>query len=172
VIRTNKKRHRSIEVADPNLGGASVEIQGALFVHFGLSIGRRKNLDTDFRGRGEQNRSFDEFSPSRGEPDDIDGFDTVSGGEWTLGQSAAVRKEISKEISDVSLAICVGERWRRTHKDTAKPIGLKPIRELRELGVSKEFAPASQVEHGLRLEIRELHAGRHAGKIRRKWEKA
>jgi len=61
----------------------------------------------------------------------------------------------------------VGESWRRTHKDTAKPIGLKPIRELRELGVSKEFAPASQVEHGLRLEIRELNAGRPLGRYAR-----
>src|SRR5262249_53788655 len=136
-------RYRSIEVADPNLRGASVEIQGAFFVHFGSGIGRREDFDTDFRCSGEQNRSFDELWPSRGKPDDSNGFNTVSCGEWTFWQSAAVRSEISKEISDVSLALCGSESWRRTQNDGQKAIGLEPIRELRELGVSQELVPAS-----------------------------
>jgi hypothetical protein len=44
MIGTNKKRHGAIEVADPNLSGAGVEVEGAFFVNLGRRIRSGKDL--------------------------------------------------------------------------------------------------------------------------------
>jgi transposase len=44
MIGTNKKRHGAIEVADPNLSGAGVEVEGAFFVNLGRGIRSGKDL--------------------------------------------------------------------------------------------------------------------------------
>ena len=48
------------------------------------------------------------------------------------------------------------------------PIGLDPVWELRELLVGQDLGPSSQVEAGLRSEIRKLDSDRHKAKIRQK----
>jgi hypothetical protein len=48
MVGTNKKGYRTVEVADPDIGGAGVEIESAFFVHLALAIRRRKDFDTDF----------------------------------------------------------------------------------------------------------------------------
>jgi hypothetical protein len=51
MIGTNKKRHRTVEIADPGLGRASVEIERAFFGDLALSIRRGKDLDRNSHGR-------------------------------------------------------------------------------------------------------------------------
>jgi len=51
MVGTNKKGHRTVEVADPDLGGAGVEIESAFFVHLALGIRRGKDFDTDLKGK-------------------------------------------------------------------------------------------------------------------------
>jgi hypothetical protein len=85
MIGTNEKSDRSDEVADPDLGCTRVEIEGALFVDLGRGVGRGENLNTDFGRAGKHNRPIAEFRASRSEPYDIDGFDTIGGGNRTSG---------------------------------------------------------------------------------------
>jgi len=93
MIGTNKKGHRTVEVADPDLGGTGVEIESAFFVYFALGVGGRKHFDTDFRCAREDKGSLPELGSTSGEPSQVNGLDAISSREWTLCQSAAVRKE-------------------------------------------------------------------------------
>ena len=172
MIGTNKKRHRTVEVADPDFGCAGVEVEGAFFVDFALGVGRGKHFDTDFWRRCEDKGSLTELGATADKPNQVDGFDSVGGGYGALGQSAAVRKKIFQKISYLALAIGVDKTWRRSHEDVSVSIGLDPVRELRQARVRHDFRPTIQVESGLRFEIRKLDRDRHAGSIRQKWEKA
>ena len=66
--------------------------------------------------------------------------------------------------------MALGVEWsrRRTHKEIAVLIRFDAIGEPGELGVGKNLGPASQVEAGLRSEIRELNSDRHGGRYARK----
>ena len=172
MIGTNKKGHRTIEVADPDLGGTGVEIESAFFVYFALGVGRRKHFDTDFGCAREDKGSLPELGSTSGEPSQVNGLDAISSREWTLCQSAAVRKEIFEQVGNVPLALRVRKAWRWSHEDMAVAIGLDAVRQLRQARISRDFRPTIQVEPGLRFEIRKLDHDRHAGKIRQKWKKA
>jgi hypothetical protein len=79
---------------------------------------------------------------------------------------------LPQKEGNFDLALAVERSGRRTHEDAAVLIGLDAIRELRELRISENFLPASEVKARLRFEVRELNRNRHAGKIRQKWKKA
>jgi hypothetical protein len=172
MIRTDKKRHRAIEIADPDFGGTGVEVEDAFFVDFALGVGRRKHFDTDFRRRCEDKGALTELDTAADKPNQVRGFDSVGGGYRALGQSAAVRKKIFQKITDLALPIGVDKTWRRSHEDVSVSIGLDAVRKLRQARVRHDFCPTVQIESGLRLEIRKLDRDRHAGKIREKWENA
>jgi hypothetical protein len=161
MINARKERHGPVELANPDLGGAGVEIEGAFFVDFGWGVGWGENLDTDFGRAGKHNRPIDEFRPGRSEPYDIDGFDTVGGGNRTFGQSAAFGEKAFQQVGNLALAICVRERGWGTHEDVAVPIRLHAVWEPGELGIGQELGPAGEVEPGLRLNIGELDGDRH-----------
>ena len=172
MIGTNKKGHRTVEVADPDLGGTGVEIESAFFVYFALGVGGRKHFDTDFGCAREDKGSLPELGSTSGEPSQVNGLDSISSREWTLCQRAAVRKEISEEVRNVSLAVRVGKTWWGSHEDMPVAIGLDPVGELGQFRIGHDLGPAIQVEPSLRFEIRKLDSDRHAGKIRQKWKKA
>ena len=137
MIGTNEKSDRSAEVADPDLGCTGVEIEGAFFVDLGRGVGWGENLDTDFGCAGKHNWPIVEFRASRSEPYDIDGFDTIGGGNRTFGQSTAFGEEAFQQVGNLALAICVRERGRGTHKDVAVPIRLHAVWEPGELGIGQ-----------------------------------
>ena len=172
MVGTNKKGHRTLEVADPDLGGAGVEIESAFFVHLALAIRRGKDFDTDFGCAREDKGSLPELGSTSGEPSQVNGLDSISSREWTLCQSAAVRKEIFEQVCNVPLAVRVRKTWRWSHEDMPVAIGLDAVRQLRQARISRDFRPTIQVEPSLRFEIRKLDHDGHAGKIRQKWKKA
>ena len=92
MIGTNKKRHGAIEVTDPNLGGASVEVERAFFVDLALGIRRGKDFNTDFRPARKDKWSLAEFGASAGEPGEVGGLDPIGGGYGALGHGPAVGK--------------------------------------------------------------------------------
>src|SRR5205823_14719963 len=47
MINARKEGYGAIEVANPDLGGAGIEVEQTFFGDFGGRIGRRKNLDAD-----------------------------------------------------------------------------------------------------------------------------
>ena len=174
MINARKKRHGAVEVADPNLGGAGIEIEGAFFVDFASGIRRGKDFDTDFGGANEDGRSWliVDFKPARPKPSHIDGLDAVGSRHRALCNDEALRKQLGQKIAQGKLSAPVAESWRGSHEDMSVSIGLDAVRQLRQPGICTEFCPTNQVEAGLRLEIRELDRDRHAGKIRQKWKKA
>jgi len=170
MINANKKGHQIVEVAEPHFGRTGVEIQRALFVDFGSCVRRGKHLDTDFRGICEDKGSLVELGSTPGEPGNVDGLDTVSGRDRTLGQCVTIAKELVKKPDDPSLAIGVNETWWRGHDDAPVSIGLDPVRECGKSRICHDFRPARKVEPALRLEIRQLDRDRHAANIRQKWK--
>src|SRR6516165_8955758 len=73
MIGTNKKGHRAIEVAGPDLGGAGVEIESAFFVDLGRGIRSGKDLYTNRRSTGKRGRWINDQPTflSNGKQDDI-----------------------------------------------------------------------------------------------------
>ena len=65
----------ALEVANPYLGGAGVEVQSALFVDFGARIGRGNNLNTDLWCALEEGETANVLGTLRGEPGNIDNID-------------------------------------------------------------------------------------------------
>jgi hypothetical protein len=172
TIRTNKKRHRTIEVADPDLGRAGIEVEGAFFVDLGCGVRWRKDFDADFGRVREDKWSLAELDAAAGKPSEVNGLDSVRSGYGALGHGTASGKELNQQSHDLALAVRVRKTWRGSHEDMSVPIGLDAVRELRQVWISRDFRPTIQVEPSLRLEIRELDRDRHTGKIRHKWKKA
>jgi len=167
MVGTDKKRHGTIEVADPNLGGAGVEIERTFFNDLALSVRRGKDFNTDFRGANEDGgfRLITDFKPAWREPSDIDGLDAVSSRERALRNDEALGKQVGQKIAQGKLSAPVAESWRGSHEDMSVSIGLYSIRQLRQPGICTEFGPASEVERSLRLEIRELDGDGHSGNL-------
>jgi hypothetical protein len=161
MINARKERHGAVEVANPDLGGAGVEIEGAFFVGLGRGIRGGKNLDANVWRASEDNRVLVNFGPAWSEPGDIGGLDAVCGGHWTLCKDEAVREQIGQQSADGKLAASMTKSWRRAHEDVSVSIGLDAIGQLGEGRIGQDFGPTSQVEFGLRSEIRELDGDRH-----------
>src|SRR5271157_4521055 len=81
------------------------------------------------------------------------------------------RKELQQKSKHLALAVGVPEARRGRHKDMSMPISLDPVGELREILVGQDLGPSSQVEPGLRSEIRKFNSDRHATKIHQKRKK-
>ena len=171
MISTRKERHGTAEVADPDLDGAGVEVESAFFVDFGGGIGEGKNLNADLGRAFEKDEPREVLCPARSEPGDIDGFDAGSGGNGAFREDISGREELLQEGADPDLAVSVKRSWRRSHKEVTVLVGLDAIGELRELGIGQDLGPTSQVELGLRSEIRKLNGDRHGTKIHQKRKK-
>jgi len=156
-----KEGNGTVQSANPDLDCAGIEIEGAFFVNLGSGIGGGKNLDADFGRPLKKGELANVLWPARGEPDDIDSFNAAGGGNRALRQGAAAGKELTQKQGNLDLALAVERSWRRTHKEMAVLIGLDAIREFRELPVGQDRGPTSQVEPGLRSEVRKLYGNRH-----------
>jgi len=90
MIRTNKKGHRSIEVADPNLGRTGVEVQGAFFVDLGWSVRWGKDFDTDFGCVSEKIWILVYLGTLLSEPRNVGCLDSIGGRNGAFGERRAV----------------------------------------------------------------------------------
>ena len=171
MINARKERHGAIQVADPNLDGAGVEVEGPFFVDLGSCVRRRKDLDANIGCADKDDWVLASFGPIRSEPGNIDGSDAACGGDRALRNGFPPGEQLKEQSSYLHLAAAMPRsRW-GTHEDAAVLIGLDAIRELGELRISKNFLPAYEVKARLRFEVRELDSNRHIGKIRQKWKK-
>ena len=172
MINARIERHGAVEVADPNLDCACVEIESAFFVDLALGVRRGKDLDADLWSPDKSDRLLADLRPVVVEPCDVNGLDSIGGRDRALWESLTVRHERVEEADDVVLTAGMTEGWRWSHEDMPVPIGLDPVREPGQFRIGHDLGPASEIEAGLRLEIRELDRDRHAGKIRQKWKSA
>jgi hypothetical protein len=131
MIGTDKKRHGTIKVADPDLGCAGVEVEGAFFVNLALGVGWGKHFDTDFWCARENQWALSELGAVASKPGDIDGLDSVCGRYGALRPCPTAGKELNQQSHNVALAIRVSKTWRRSHEDMSVSIGLDPVRKLR-----------------------------------------
>lgn len=153
MLGSDEKGHRSIEIANPYLGSAGIKIEGAFLVDLGARIGRGKNLDANIGSALEQGETRDVFCSSWCEPGDVDGFDAAGSGKRALRQCATIGKELAQKQRHFYLALSVERSKRWTHDEITILICLDPVREFRELRISQDLAPASQVEPGLRCKV-------------------
>ena len=154
MINARKERHRSVEVADPDLGGAGIEIEDTFFVDFGYRIRGGKYFNADLWRACKEERLLGNLGPIGSEPGNIDSLDTVGSGDWALSKNEALREQLGQKTANGKLTARVAESWRRTHEDASVAIGLDPVREPGELGVSQDLGPAIQVDPGLRCKVR------------------
>ena len=167
MIGTKKKRYRTVEVADPDLGRAGVEVEGAPLADFRRHVEAAYDFDADLRGLRKNLGILVEFAGRRvGEPGDINGLYTIGSGNRANGEGSTVGGRFGQPRSDRPQSPRVEYVRQREHHYPAMPITFDPVRDLGQKRISQEFGPASQVEGSLRLEIRELDRDRHAGKIR------
>ena len=165
MIRTKKKSHRTVEVADPDFGGAGIEIEGAFFGDLRCGIRWGKDFDADLWRASEYQGSLEELGPATVEPHKVNRFDTVSGGKRAFRESTTVGEEGLQQVSDLALAVGVGESWRWTHDDVSVSIGLDPIGEFGQARIGQDFGPAGKVKRGLSLEIWKLDGDGHFGNL-------
>jgi len=172
MIRTAEERNRTVEVANPDLGCAGVEIEGAFFGDLSLRIGRRKNLDTDFGGAGKNKGLLGNLGSVGREPSDVDGFDAAGRGDGTLCRDEALCERVGQKCAYKELPTRVRETGRGRHEDMSVLIGLDAVGQLGEVGIRQDLGPTPEIEFGLRNQIRKLNSDRHPGKILQKMERA
>ena len=161
MIRTKEKSDRSVEVADPDLGGAGVEVEGAFLLDLGWGIRWGKDFDADLGRASEYEGSLEQLGTAMAEPGEVHCLNPVGCRNGAFGERSTPGEELQQKSKHLALAVGVHEARRGRHKDMSMPIGLDPIWELRELLVGQELGPAGEVEPGLRLNIGQLDGDRH-----------
>jgi hypothetical protein len=167
MINARKERHRTVEIADPDLGRAGVEIESAFFVDLGRSIRSGKDLDAHMRSSGKRRRciSVKPAFLSVGEQDDIGDSDLAVASKDSLldrGEFAGVKvvEQISNSTS--SLAMVEARGWR--HDELAGSVDLEAFGPIGKGGIGADLEPP--------FGGRSVDRDRHIGKIRQKWKKA
>jgi hypothetical protein len=173
MIGTDKKRHRAVEITDPDFGCAGVEVEGEPLLDLRGSVEPAYDFDADV-GRSRKNLTILIESAARrvGKPGDIDGFDAIRGGNGTNHNGSTIAGGFGQLRTDRRQSACVEYVREREHHYPAMPITFDPVRDFGQKRISKNFLPAFEVKTRLRFEIRELDRDRHAGKIRQKCKKA
>ena len=167
MINARKKRHGAIEIADPNLDCAGVEVEGPFFVDLSLGVRSGKDLYANRRGSGKRGRWISDQPTflSDGEQDDIGDSDLAVASKDSLldcGEFASIQlvEEIGNSAS--SLAMIKARRWR--HDELAGSVDLEAFGAICEGGIAADLEPP--FGSGF------VERDRHTGKIRQKWKKA
>ena len=160
-----KERHGTVEVADPDLGGAGVEVERAFFGYLGGCVRWGKDFDADLWRASQYEGSLEELGPATVEPHEVNGFNAVSGGKRAFGESTTVGEEGLQQVGDLALAVGVGESWRWTHDDVSVSIGFDPIGEFGQARIGQDLGPPGNVKRGLSLEIWKLDGDGHFGNL-------
>jgi len=161
MIRTNKKSHRTVEVADPDFGGTGVEVEDAFFVDLGWGVRWGKDFDADFWCASKYDGSVVKLWTVACEPGEVEALHPIRGGKRAFGKWPAPREEPQQQNKHLALTVGVEKPRRRSHKNMSVPIRLDPVGEPGEFRVSHELTPTGEVEGGLQLEIGKLNGDRH-----------
>jgi hypothetical protein len=148
-------------MADPDLGGAGIEVESTLFFDLARRIGGGEDLDTDFWRELEQDELGQVLFSVAGDPGHICGLDATSGGNRAFCEDLPVRKELQQQRANPALPVAMDRSWRRSHNQMPMLIGLDAIRELGKLGVSEDLGRARKVKLGLCGQVRQLDRNRH-----------
>jgi hypothetical protein len=146
MIGTKKKQHRTVEITDPNLGGASVEKECAFFVDFGWRIRSGENLDAERRSRGERGCWISEEPAflSGGEQDDIgDPNLCVASKNGLLDRGELAGVNVIQEVGDNASSLAMIKARRGRHDELASGVDLEAFGPIGEGGIGADLEPAS-----------------------------
>jgi hypothetical protein len=146
MMNARKERHGAIEITDPNLGGAGIEVQGAFFVDLSLGVGSGKDLHANRRGSGKRGRWIKNKPTflSEGEQDNIgDSHLAVASKDSLLDRAEFAGIQVVEEIgnSASSLAMVEARRWR--HDEFAGGVDLETFGTIGEGGIAADLEPPS-----------------------------
>jgi hypothetical protein len=144
MINARKKSHRTVEITDPDLGRAAIEVEGTFFVDLGWGIRSGKDLDANGRSAGKRGGCVSDEPAflSLGEQDDISDSHLAIATKDSLldcGEFAGI--QVIEEIGDSasSLTMIEARRWR--HNELASGVDLKTLGPIGECGISADFEP-------------------------------
>jgi hypothetical protein len=145
MINARKERHRSVEVADPDLGSAGGEIEGAFFVDLGWGVRSGKDFDANRRSGRKRGCCVSDKPAflSLGEQDDVGDPDlAVASKDGLLNRGELAGVKMVEEIgnSTSSLAMVEARGWR--HDELACPIDFEAFRPIGEGWIAADFEPA------------------------------
>jgi hypothetical protein len=145
MISARKERHGSVEIADPDLGGAGGEIEGAFFVDLGWGVRSGKDFDANRRSSRKRGCCVSDKPAflSLGEQDDVGDPDlAVASKDGLLNRGELAGVKMVEEIgnSTSSLAMVEARGWR--HDELACPIDFEAFRPIGEGWIAADFEPA------------------------------
>ena len=165
MIRTKKKRHGTVEVADPDLGGAGVEVERAFLVNLGGGIRWGKDFDADLWRASEYEGSLDELGPATVEPHEVNGFDTVSGGKRAFGRVRPLgRRDFNRSAIWPWRSAWVKAGGGLMMMCPCRSVSIRSG-SLARSRIGQDFGPPGNVKRGLSLEIWKLDGDGHSGNL-------
>jgi hypothetical protein len=144
MIRTKKIIHRSVKVADPDFGGASVEVDGAFLDNLRSSVRWGGDLDANGRGSGKRRRWICEQPAflSFCKQDDVgDSHLPVASKDSLVDCSEVAGVKLVEEIGDSASSLAVIEARGRGHDKLATRVDLETFGPIGEGGIGADFEP-------------------------------
>jgi len=98
MINARKEGHGSVEVADPDLGGAGIEVEGAFLLDLGWGVRWGKDFDADLGRASEYERSLEQLGTATAEPGEVYRLNPIgcrngAFGEWSTPPEGVATKE-------------------------------------------------------------------------------
>jgi len=145
MIGTNKKRHRALEVANPDLGGAGVEVERAFFRDLGCGARSEKDFDANRRSVRKERCWISDQPPflSAAEQDNIGDSDlTIASKDGLLdcGQLAGVK--VVQAVGNGASSLAMIEARRRRNNELPGRVDLKAFRPIGKSGIVANVKPA------------------------------
>ncbi len=133
--------HGSLEVAGPELEGATFEEEPFTLHQFRFEIGGGLDFDADFWGDEEEGVGGFGSTAFLGGPGDVGGLDAFAGLDGALGEGAAVPEEFTEEAADLELVFAVAAARGGAQDNPTPAIGLDAVGQRRKVWVLAYFSP-------------------------------
>ena len=146
MIGTDKKRHRTFEVADPDFGCAGVEIESTFRIDLRGRVRWGTDLNTNRRGGGKRTGWISDqpaFLGGRKQDDIGDPNLAVASKDCLLDCSQFARVQLIEEIGNSASSLAMIEaRW-GGHDELADAVDLEAFGTIGECGIAADLEPAS-----------------------------
>src|SRR5262249_8565453 len=139
MIGPKKKRHGTVEFADPDLGRPGVEVEGAPLTDFRRGVGAAYDFDADLRGLRKNLGILVEFAARRvGEQGAVDGLDATGSGNRANGEGRTASDGFGQPRNDRPQSPRVEHIRQREHYYPAMPITFDPVGDLGQKRISQD----------------------------------
>ena len=112
MINARKEGYGSVEVADPDLGGAGIEVEGAFLLDLGWGVRWGKDFDADLGRAIEYERSLEQLGTATAEPGEVYRLNPIGCRNGAFGEWSTHGKELQQKSKHLALAVGVQEARR------------------------------------------------------------